>query len=48
MKIIFRLFGVSSLVLAALFAIYYYDLDMKLMRAVVLPYLTKLYDGQSI
>ena len=31
--------------LAVLFVIYYYNLDMKLMRSVVVPFLNKHYDS---
>lgn len=40
-KIFLMLFGT----LAGLFAVYYFNLDMKLMRFVVLPFLDKHHDS---
>ena len=34
-----------QMALAVLFVIYYYNLDMKLMRSVVVPFLNKHYDS---
>ena len=38
-------FGITGGALAVLFVIYYYNLDMKLMRSVVMPFLNKHYDS---
>ena len=38
-------FGITGGALAVLFVIYYYNLDMKLMRSVVVPFLNKHYDS---
>lgn len=48
MKVIAKLLGVLTAVLAGLFAIWYFNLDMKLMRGVVLPFLWKHYDSRKI
>ena len=45
MKTFFKIFGIFSAVLGRLFAVYYFNLDMKLMRSVVLPFLDKHYDS---
>lgn len=45
MKTFFKIFGIFSTVLGGLFAVYYFNLDMKLMRSVVLPFLDKHYDS---
>lgn len=37
--------GIGSATLSVLFAIYYFNLDMKLMRSVVVPFLNKHYDS---
>ena len=37
--------GIFTAVLSGLFAVYYFNLDMKLMRSVVLPFLDKHYDS---
>ena len=37
--------GMGSLTLAALFAVYYFNLDMRLMRSVIVPFLDKHYDS---
>lgn len=37
--------GVGSAALSVLFVIYYFNLDMKLMRSVIVPFLTKHYDS---
>lgn len=36
-----------SALLGGLFVIYYFNLDMKLMRSVVLPFLNRHYDRQK-
>ncbi len=45
MKKIGMFFATTTAALAALFAVYYYNLDMKLMRYVVLPILDKHHDS---
>ncbi len=45
MKHIFKGLGIFSAVLGGLFAVYYFNLDMKLMHSVVLPFLDKHYDS---
>ena len=45
MKVIAKIMGVSTATLAALFAVYYFNLDMKLMRSVVVPILDKHHDS---
>ncbi len=45
MKKLLKLLGILSGTVAALFAVYYFNLDMKLMRSVVLPFLDKHYDS---
>ncbi len=48
MKLFWKaILGLSGL-LAGLFAIYYYNLDMKLMHRVVIPLLNKHYDSRKI
>ena len=44
-QFLFRAFDITGGALAVLFVIYYYNLDMKLMRSVVVPFLTKHYDS---
>ena len=44
-QFLFRAFGITGGALAVLFVIYYYNLDMKLMRSVVVPFLNKHYDS---
>ena len=44
-QFLFRAFGITGSALAVLFVIYYYNLDMKLMRSVVVPFLNKHYDS---
>ena len=46
-QFLFRAFGITGGALAVLFVIYYYNLDMKLMRSVVVPFLNKHYDSAS-
>lgn len=45
MKLIAKMMGISTATLAALFAVYYFNLDMKLMRSVVVPILDKHHDS---
>ena len=47
MKTFFKIFGIFSAVLGGLFAVYYFNLDMKLMRSVVLPFMDKYFDRQQ-
>ena len=44
-KFLFKAFGSTGGALAVLFVIDYYNLDMKLMRSVVVPFLNKHYDS---
>lgn len=44
-QFLLKTLGVSSVTLALLFVVYYFNLDMKLMRSVVVPFLTKHYDS---
>lgn len=45
MKTIAKLMGLGGAALAALFAVYYFNLDMKLVRSVVVPLLDRHYDS---
>lgn len=45
MKGLFKVSGALFSVIAALFAVYYFNLDMKLMRYVVLPILDRHHDS---
>lgn len=45
MKVLLKILGVLFSATAALFAVYYFNLDMKLMRYVVLPVLDKHHDS---
>lgn len=45
MKKLFKLFALLLSVLSGLFAVYYFNLDMKLMRSVILPFLDRHYDS---
>lgn len=45
MKKFFKLLGLLLGLLSGLFAVYYFNLDMKLMRSVVLPFLDKHHDS---
>ena len=45
MKILAKIMGMGSLTLAALFAVYYFNLDMRLMRSVIVPFLDTHYDS---
>ena len=44
-QFLLKTLGVSSVTLALLFVVYYFNLDMKLIRSVVVPFLTKHYDS---
>ena len=48
MKWMLKLLGALAVLVAALFAVWYFNLDMKLMRGVVLPFLWKHYDSRKI
>ena len=45
MKKLMKLLAVMSAALSGLFAVYYFNLDMKLMKYVVLPFLDKHHDN---
>lgn len=45
MKVFAKIMGMSTATLAALFAVYYFNLDMRLMRSVIVPFLDKHYDS---
>lgn len=45
MKVFAKILGIGTATLAALFAVYYYNLDMRLMRSIVVPILDKHYDS---
>ena len=47
MKTLFKIFAVLFAAISALFAVYYFNLDMKLMRSVVLPFMDKYFDKQQ-
>ena len=47
MKLIAKALGLTSAAIAALFAVYYFNLDMKLIRGVIVPFLDKHYDSVS-
>lgn len=47
MKKILKLFGILLALLSGLFAVYYFNLDMKLMRSVVLPFMDRYFDKQQ-
>ena len=47
MKIAAKIFGYGTLAVAALFSVYYYNLDMKLIRYVIAPVLDKHYDSMQ-
>ena len=46
-QFLLKTLGVSSVTLALLFVVYYFNLDMKLMRSVVLPFMDKYFDKQQ-
>lgn len=45
MKVFAKIMRMSTATLAALFAVYYFNLDMRLMRSVIVPFLDKHYDS---
>ena len=45
MKIVAKMLGISTDTLTVLFAVYYYNLDMKLMHFVIVPFLDKHHDS---
>lgn len=45
MKTVLKIFAALTAALSALFAVYYFNLDMRLMRSVVLPFLNRHYDN---
>ena len=45
MKVFAKILGIRTATLAALFDVYYYNLDMRLMRSIVVPILDKHYDS---
>lgn len=45
MKVVLKIFAALIAVIAGLFTVYYFNLDMKLMRSVVLPFLNRHYDS---
>ena len=45
MKLFAKLLGAASAATALLFAVYYFNLDMKLVRSVIVPLLDKHYDS---
>ena len=47
MKKLLKLIAILLGVVSALFAVYYFNLDMKLMRSVVLPFMDKYFDRQQ-
>ena len=47
MKLMAKLLGAGSAVIALLFAVYYFNLDMKLVRSVIVPLLDKHYDSME-
>ena len=47
MKLMAKILGVSCGATALLFAVYYFNLDMKLVRGVVVPLLDRHYDSVS-
>lgn len=47
MKTLFKIMAALFAAVSALFAVYYFNLDMKLMRSVVLPFLDKHFDKQK-
>ncbi len=48
MKLAGKILAAAAAVTAALFAVWYFNLDMKLMRYVVLPFLNRHYDSRKI
>lgn len=47
MKLFWKIFAALAAVLGLLFTVYIFNLDMKLMRSVVLPFLNKHYDRKK-
>ena len=47
MKKVLKLLGLLFALLSGLFAVYYFNLDMKLMRSVVLPFMDKYFHRQQ-
>ena len=47
MKLIAKALGVTTAAIAALFMVYYFNLDMRLVRSVVVPILDKHYDSRT-
>ena len=47
MKLIAKTLGLACAGTALLFTVYYFNLDMKLVRSVVVPLLDKHYDSMS-
>ena len=48
MKIFLKIMAGLLALLGGLFAVYYYNLDMKLMHGVIIPFLHKHYDARKI
>ena len=48
MKFLWKLMAGITALLGGLFAVYYYNLDMKLMHSVIIPLLNKHYDARKI
>lgn len=47
MKIAAKIIGYGTLTVAALFSVYYYNLDMKLVRYVITPIFDKHYNSMQ-
>ena len=47
MKVIFKILKIFALVYAALFAVFYFDLDGKLLYYVVEPFMIKRFDNMK-
>lgn len=45
MKVLGKTLAISAAALGGLFAVYYFNLDMKLMKYVILPFLDKHHDS---
>ncbi len=45
MKVIGKALAIGAAAVGGLFAVYYFNLDMKLMRYVILPFLDKHHDS---
>ena len=48
MKIFLKFLAGLLALLGGLFAVYYYNLDMKLMHGVIIPFLNQHYDARRI